>query len=207
MQTTQETFWQGEFGNDYTLRNSGADMVAANTAFFSKVLASTAKPIQSVLELGANRGQNLLALRHLLPSPAVSFSAVEINPSACETLNKAMPDVTLHQGSINSFEPTQTWDLVFTKGVLIHIAPDLLEKTYQLIDTCAKRYILIAEYYNPQPVSVDYRGHSNKLFKRDFAGELLTLFPELTLLDYGFLYHRDNTFPQDDITWFLLEKM
>jgi spore coat polysaccharide biosynthesis protein SpsF len=26
------------------------------------------------------------------------------------------------------------------------------------------------------------------------------------LVDYGFAYHRDPNFPQDDITWFLLEK-
>jgi len=27
-----------------------------------------------------------------------------------------------------------------------------------------------------------------------------------SLLDYGFVYHRDNNFPLDDGTWFLLEK-
>jgi spore coat polysaccharide biosynthesis protein SpsF len=26
------------------------------------------------------------------------------------------------------------------------------------------------------------------------------------LIDYGFVYHRDTAHPQDDITWFLLEK-
>jgi hypothetical protein len=30
--------------------------------------------------------------------------------------------------------------------------------------------------------------------------------PGLTLVDYGFAYHRDRAFPQDDINWFLLEK-
>ena len=29
---------------------------------------------------------------------------------------------------------------------------------------------------------------------------------DLRLVDYGFSYHRDRAFPQDDITWFLLEK-
>ena len=29
---------------------------------------------------------------------------------------------------------------------------------------------------------------------------------KLKLIDYGFIYHRDNSFPKDDITWFLLEK-
>ena len=31
-------------------------------------------------------------------------------------------------------------------------------------------------------------------------------FSNIELKDYGFSYHRDTSFPQDDITWFLLEK-
>jgi hypothetical protein len=31
-------------------------------------------------------------------------------------------------------------------------------------------------------------------------------YPDLTLVDYGFTYHRDANFPADDATWFLLEK-
>ena len=64
----------------------------------------------------------------------------------------------------------------------------------------------IAEYYNPTPVEVKYRGHDGRLFKRDFAGEMLDRFPDLKLVDYGFNYHRDHNFPQDDGNWFLLEK-
>jgi len=30
--------------------------------------------------------------------------------------------------------------------------------------------------------------------------------PQLQLVDYGFSYRRDPNFPQDDITWFLMEK-
>jgi spore coat polysaccharide biosynthesis protein SpsF len=44
------------------------------------------------------------------------------------------------------------------------------------------------------------------LFKRDFAGEMMDRYPDLKLLDYGFVYHRDPAFPDDDITWFLMEK-
>jgi len=68
------------------------------------------------------------------------------------------------------------------------------------------RYICLAEYYNPTPMEVPYRGHSGRLYKRDFAGEMLERFPDLSLVDYGFVYHRDPNFPLDDITWFLLEK-
>ena len=44
------------------------------------------------------------------------------------------------------------------------------------------------------------------LFKRDFAGEIMDRHPQLQLVDYGFAYRRDPNFPQDDITWFLMEK-
>jgi hypothetical protein len=66
--------------------------------------------------------------------------------------------------------------------------------------------MLIAEYYSPVPIEISYRGHEQRLFKRDFAGELLGTFPDLRLVDYGFSYRNDPVAPQDDITWFLLEK-
>lgn len=56
------------------------------------------------------------------------------------------------------------------------------------------------------PVVVSYRGHEDRLFKRDFAGEMLDRYPDLELVDYGFVYHRDPNFPQDDPNWFLLRK-
>ncbi|WP_293060548.1 MULTISPECIES: pseudaminic acid biosynthesis-associated methylase [unclassified Moorena] len=107
---------------------------------------------------------------------------------------------------ILDFWPTQKYDFVLIKGVLIHINPDKLAQVYRLLYESSNRYICISEYYNPTPVELNYRGHQGKLFKRDFAGELMDQFDDLRLLDYGFVYHRDNQFPQDDTTWFLLEK-
>ena len=121
--TEQEAFWEGDFGDEYTDRNRGSDWVAANAAFFSKVLART-QQVQRVLELGSNIGLNLMALRHLLP--AAKLSAVEINEKAASELQSNLPDVDLHLNSILEFQPNATWDLVFTKGVLIHINPDKL---------------------------------------------------------------------------------
>jgi pseudaminic acid biosynthesis-associated methylase len=97
--------------------------------------------------------------------------------------------------------------MVFTKGVLIHLSPEVLPAVYEKMYESSARYICVAEYYNPTPVEINYRGHGERLFKRDFAGELLDKYPNLRLVDYGFSYHRDPQFPQDDITWFLLEKV
>ncbi|MBK4730641.1 hypothetical protein JJD41_12310 [Oxynema sp. CENA135] len=105
-----------------------------------------------------------------------------------------------------NFTPTRKWDFVLIKGVLIHINPDYLEQVYDCLYQSSDRYICLVEYYNPTPVEVTYRGHQGKLFKRDFAGEILDRFKDLQLIDYGFVYHRDRHFSQDDLTWFLLEK-
>ncbi len=201
--TPQENFWQGEFGDKYVDRNKGAQILSANLAFFSKILNRT-KEIQSVLELGANIGMNMMALEKLLPD--ANLSSVEINKKAASQMKKNLPKIDLHLTSIFDFTPQTKWDLVFTRGVLIHLNPDKLPLVYQTMHQSSSRYILVSEYYSPKPVGIDYRGHSGKLFKRDFAGEMLDLFPDLELIDYGFIYHRDSNFPQDDMNWFLMEK-
>jgi spore coat polysaccharide biosynthesis protein SpsF len=82
----------------------------------------------------------------------------------------------------------------------------MLTVVYEKIYQASDRFILVCEYYNPTPTSISYRGHSDRLFKRDFAGEMLDKYSDLTLVDYGFAYHRDAAFPQDDITWILMQK-
>ncbi|EWH00304.1 pseudaminic acid biosynthesis-associated methylase [Halomonas sp. BC04] len=201
--TEQEVFWEGDFGNEYIDRNRGAGLVASKTAFFSKALARTEK-VQDILELGSNIGLNLVALRYLLPT--AKLSAVEINEKAASELQSNIPGVDLYVSSILEFQPSVTWDLVFTKGVLIHINPEKLPIVYELMHRASSRYLLVSECYNPKPTEVNYRGHTGKFFKRDFAGEILDKFSDLSLIDYGFVYHRDPGFPLNDSTWFLMEK-
>lgn len=200
--TPQEQFWAGQFGDDYTDRNTGARWVASNLALFRRILAATVG-VRSVIEFGANRGLNLLALRQLLPD--ARLSAVEINAKAVDALRQfSWLEVT--HASLLDFKPPAQSDLVLVKGVLIHLNPDVLPGVYELLHAASSRYVCIVEYYNPSPVTIPYRGHTDRLFKRDFAGEVLARYTNLKLLDYGFVYHGDPNFPQDDLTWFLLEK-
>lgn len=200
--TEQEEFWSGKFGEEYINRNRSPEYLASNTALFSKIISKT-QNLGSVLEFGANIGMNLEALKTLLPS--VSLSAIEINKTSATELHK-LGYVEVFNTSILEFEAEKKWDMSLIKGVLIHINPEWLNQVYDRLYQSSHRYICLCEYYNPTPVQIPYRGHENKLFKRDFAGELLDRFPDLTLVDYGFVYRRDNNFKQDDATWFLLEK-
>lgn len=202
-QTEQETFWAGSFGTEYIGRNEGHKLLASNLSFFAGALRRAGR-IESCLEFGANIGMNLRALKLLYP--VMQLRGIEINIDAARQLAEFLGPTNVFCGSLFDYTVDTTVDLALIKGVLIHINPDMLAAAYRKLYDATHRYVLLCEYYNPTPVTIPYRGHSDRLFKRDFAGEMLDMFSDLRLLDYGFVYRRDPAFPQDDITWFLLEK-
>jgi len=203
--TEQENFWATNFWNDYQDRNWWNKFLANQLNYFSNILSNTSK-IESVLELWANIWMNLIALNLLLPES--KLTAIEINKLACEKIEKKLGEkVNIINWSILDYSSDLKYDLVFTKWVLIHINPNELSKVYEVMYNSSSRYILLWEYYNPKPVAIEYRGHNDKFFKRDFCWDLLKKFNDLKLISYWFNYYLDNNFPQDDITWFLLEKI
>ncbi len=201
--TEQEAFWAGTFGDEYIQRNRSQEYLAANLNFFSKALKQVGKP-SSILEFGANIGMNLRAIKLLFPN--IEASGIELNETAASQLSEFLGADNVFNGSIFEYPVTKTVDVSLIKGVLIHIHPEMLPLVYEKLYNASRKYILVCEYYNPSPVSIPYRGHSDRLFKRDFAGEMLDTYSDLRLVDYGFAYKRDTSFPQDDITWFLMEK-
>lgn len=205
----QEEHWRGEAGDAYHARSPGD--VRNNVGFFTSILRHNENrriELGSIVELGAGVGSNLWALRTMYPG--ADIDAVEINDTA---IGKMPAYVGVHQVPITDWQPTRTYDLAFTKGVLIHIPAEDLPKAYDALWRATRRWILVAEYYNPVPIEVEYRGSAGLLWKRDFAGEMLARFaksepmrPYLQLKGYGFVWRSDPDFPQDDITWFLMEK-
>lgn len=202
-QTEQEKFWAEEFGNNYIERNQGDKLLASNLNFFVKALKQ-AGSISSCREFGANIGMNMKALKLLFPE--IELKAIEINKEAAAELKKVVGEANVFNGSIFEANVEPKVQLSLIKGVLIHINPEMLPLVYEKLYESSSKYILIAEYYNPSPVTITYRGHQDRLFKRDFAGEFLKKFPDTELIDYGFAYRNDPAFPQDDITWFLIKK-
>lgn len=90
-ETEQERFWAGEFGDAYIERNRRPELLAAKTAVFAKIL-SHAGAVTSVLELGANIGLNLLALRSLRPRPGFERSkSITKQPASCNVSSGCRP--------------------------------------------------------------------------------------------------------------------
>jgi pseudaminic acid biosynthesis-associated methylase len=199
--TEQENFWAGEFGLNYIDRNNSEPLLYSKVAMWARMLQA-ANNVNSITEFGCNIGLNLAALKRLQPS--LKLSGYEINAEAARQAAE-FNVAEIKQGSILEEIKDPKVDLTFTAGVLIHINPEYLDNVYSNLVNGSNRYVLVAEYYNQAPTKINYRGHEDRLFKRDFAGDLIDNYG-LKLIDYGFVYKRDNWAPQDDITWFLLEK-
>ncbi|WP_259781282.1 pseudaminic acid biosynthesis-associated methylase [Aestuariispira ectoiniformans] len=202
--TPQGNFWQGEFGNEYTERNASDEMLAARRMMWKKLLPLLSPAPQSILEVGSNRGNNLNVLSEL--SEATLF-AQEPNDSARKILESSgfvQPDNVKAGFGDNIPIADQSIDFVFTSGVLIHVAPEKLGETCDEMYRVSRQYIGCIEYFSPHEEEIAYRGHSERLFKRDFGGYWMDRHPDLQLIDYGFFWKRVTGL--DDLTWWLFKK-
>lgn len=202
----QADFWRGEFGDSYTNRNvASATEIQARLALWSEILSHTiSAPPTSILEVGANLGINLRALRLLSSARRL---AVEPNEKARGLLVKdgivAAADARDGLASAIDF-PDGIADLAFTSGVLIHIHPDQLSASLREIHRCAKRWIGCIEYFSDKPQMIPYRGHEDRLFKRDFGELWLEICHDLRVVAYGFAWKRVTGL--DNLTWWLFQK-
>ena len=209
-ETAQTRVWQGDFGRAYTDRNSldtaeldalwfknyGISRSAINQMFLEGIPRSA-----SFLEVGCNVGNQLL----LLQAQGYSqLTGIELQSYALAGAKSRLNNVALKQGSALAlpFED-QAFDVVFTSGVLIHIAPGDLPQAMKEIHRCARHYIWGAEYFSPELTAVNYRGNDDLLWKMDYSRKYLTLFDDLELVKERRLQYLENN---NVDTVFLLKK-
>ncbi|MEO5364481.1 MAG: methyltransferase domain-containing protein [Magnetococcus sp. DMHC-8] len=202
----QLDFWRGEFGHSYTGRNNADPAILrSQVALWAHILRSMqGAPPESILEVGCNLGRNLRALRAVTPA---RLFAIEPNQEARKIVLQDQvlePDHLWDATSAAIPLPDAACDMVFTSTVLIHVHPDDLEHSCREIHRVANRYIVCIEYFADKLEMIPYRGHENKLFKRDFGSYWLDLFPTLRVLDYGFAWKRLTLL--DNLTWWAFEK-
>lgn len=191
--------WSGINGQKYTTRQALA--IESRRKMFADIFdAMIIKPM-SVIEFGANIGENLRAIRQIQGS---ILTGVEINEALLPQLQQAADSAII--GAIQSFKPYRKWDCCLVRGLLIHIPPNELDAAYNTLYECSNRYIVIAEYHSPRHEEVMYRGQSGLLWKGPFAYDMLDKYPDLQLLDYGFVSSRDRHWAQDDLNWWILER-
>ena len=193
-----EGLWRGSFGREYTDRNAAKG--ERRQRFWSDLLAAIS--VDSVLEVGCNVGLNLRWIRPLVARAA----GVDVNEYPLPRLRVAVPGVRAAAAAARELPFRDgTFDLVFTTGVLIHVAPDSLALAMREIVRCSRRYVLCGEYFAESPTEVFYRGHAGALFKQDFGARYQELFPGLKLLERGRLLDEDG-WDNDEVTFWLFEK-
>ena len=192
--------WKGEFGKAYTDRNV-VDWQSRQPAFHYML---DGLPIHRVLEAGCNRGHNLIALKHILEEDS-EVVGIEPNPYALAIAQSVVLGSDVSEGNIFSIPfLDDSFDLVFTAGVLIHISLNELPHAMAEIYRVSRRYIMAVEYFSESEEVIDYRGHSNLLWKRDFPAHYKSLFPDLAIIRSGY-WGVGETFERAN--WWMFEKI
>ena len=199
----QQKFWACDYSEEYIRKNNEFDEALGVQAW--KVMFQKASGIHSILECGCNIGRHIRFLNKLLPDAEKSI--IEISKPAFDFVTTHYDIKYSFNGPIvESYFASDSFDLTFVFGVLIHIHPDDLLANMSKLYDYSKKYILIAEYFNHTPVMIEYQGKPNKLFKRDFGKLFMEIF-NVNIVDYGFLW--EPVYAKagfDDINWWLFEK-
>jgi pseudaminic acid biosynthesis-associated methylase len=205
--TKQLELWRSNFGWEYASRNNNQITPEDQRRLvkdWSKILNHAVTPSPaSVLEIGCSIGRNLVALRNLISE----IYGIDPNTQAIELASEMLAGSGVKVQEGNAFElpfEDHSIDLVFTSGVLIHIAPDDLPRATDEIMRVAKHYIVCIEYFSHKPEQVPYQGLEGFLFKRDFGRFYLERYPGLKVRDYGFLWQPLDS--SDNSNWWLFEK-
>lgn len=205
-QNSQLKFWTSTNGDNYIKRNlDSLEKIDVGVKGYKKIFSKI--DVSSVLEVGSNIGLNLLIISKIFKGK-IDLYAVEPNKKALAYL-ATRKDIKLsgswRTDASNIPLDDNSVDLVFTSGVLIHIASQNLLRATEEIVRVSKHYVLCIEYFSHKPVEIPYRGRKGVLFKRDFGSFYLDNFPNLKIVDYGFFWQRDLPI-FDNLNWWLLEK-
>lgn len=208
--TKQMEKWKGKFGKEYTDRNAllleemellykrkfGITRTQINLRFLGELDQSIL-----ILEVDSNIGNQLLCLQKM---GFKKLYGIELQEYAVELSKERTKNINIIQGS--AFElpfKDESFDLVFTSGLLIHISPSDINKVLAEIHRCTREYIWGFEYYADGYQEVNYRGPSDLLWKTDFVKLWLEYSPNLALTKEERFKYLEN---ENIDTMFLLRK-
>jgi pseudaminic acid biosynthesis-associated methylase len=207
----QSSLWSGEFGDRYTARNTydadqfrrlyrdrfGIPKEAINQLFLGDLPRDL-----KVLEVGCNIGFQLLLLEEM---GFRSLCGVDLQPAALGRARSWLPGAGFARANALRLPFRDgAFDLVFTNGVLIHIAPERLPQAMGEIARCTRRWVWGFEYFAPGLTNVPYHGEETALWKGDYAKLYEQVCPALKLRREARLRYPGQ--PELSDAMFLLER-
>jgi pseudaminic acid biosynthesis-associated methylase len=202
--------WCSDFGRDYTDRNSLSleEMDALyyrNFGFtrseLNKCFLEGLDRSMRILEVGSNVGNQLLCLQKMGFS---KLYGIELQNYAVEKSKFRTRNINIIQSDASDIPFKDSYfDMVFTSGVLIHVAPSNLPCVMDEIHRCSRAYIFGFEYYSDRITEKQYRGQDGLLWKADFSKLYLDRFHDLYLVKEDHIKYLDS----DNVdSMFLLKK-
>lgn len=211
--TKQMQEWAGEFGKEYTDR-SALSLQETEILYKEKLYGITRTEMNSefiddldrdmrVLEVGSNIGTQLV---YLQKTGFYNLYGIELQSYAVELSKSETRGINIIQGSAFDIPfKDDFFGLVFTSGLLIHIAPEDISKMLDEMYRCTNQYIWCLEYYADVYTQINYRGHTDLLWKANFSQLFLDRFSDLRLVrEKHFKYLKNDNDRVD--TMFLLQK-
>lgn len=205
--------WKNDFGKEYHERNQiTPELLESRTKVwlnhFMTIHSVCGAVPNSICEVGAGNGINLLAIKACLDQLGVKHElyALEPNETARDMLKDHHANIGIYDAQlpeITIFKPG-TFSLVFTSGVLIHLPREELLASMRTIYNLSDRFIICMEYFSPEEREVNYRGHDKALYCDDYGTMWLDNFP-LRCFGYGFLWKRMTGI--DNLTYWFFEKV
>jgi len=203
--------WVGNFGKEYTDRNAlslqeldflyqgyfGITRTEMNQDF----IADFDKDMR-ILEVGSNIGNQLLLLQK---RGFNNLYGIELQPYAIELSKSRTVGINIIYGSALDIPfKDDFFGMVFTSGLLIHIAPESIPVAMDEIFRCTNKYIWGMEYFAETYTQIEYRGHSELLWKTNFPQLFLDRFANIRLVKKKFFkYLNDDNV---DVMFLLLKE-
>jgi pseudaminic acid biosynthesis-associated methylase len=180
-----DNLYQGKYGVTRT---------ALNQTFLADLPRSA-----SILEVGCNLGNQLMILEQM---GFKNVTGIEIHKEIVKEAKLVCLGATVLEGSALKIPfGDAKFGLVFTSGLLIHIAPRDLSVVMHEIYRCSKSWIWGLEYCAPETTEVLYRGQAGLLWKADFA----RIYTE-SFLDLELMLERRLSYLENEDSMFLLRR-
>ena len=204
METDQTKVWTGDFGKDYTSRNTYKSIDGFNQAYIDyygktkddlnkEILSNLPKNLK-ILEVGSNVGYQLASLQRFGFS---NLYGIEIQRECVEQSKKLWKGIDIVQASAFDIPFKDNYfDLVFTNNVLIHISPDDIDIVLNEMNRVSSKYIYGFGYYSEKYERIEYRNNLNLMWKTDFSNLFLKKFSNLKSIfskKYPCLNFKGNT--------------
>jgi SAM-dependent methyltransferase len=148
--------YNSDLWNEYTKDNDESYQESLSNFIAN---ASLVLGAEKILEAGCNIGNNLRSFNSKL-----KVYGLDMNEKALQVAKNKLPNFEFKQGSLTDipFEDNH-FDLVFTRGVLIHIHPDDMQNATKELFRVSNKWIF----------NLEYLGEDNKMIKWSRGDDLL----------------------------------